>query len=37
MGLPVPDPRVLDHTQAERELIDTLLLVVDELRMLREQ
>jgi excisionase family DNA binding protein len=37
MGVPVPDPRVPDHTPAERELIDTLLLVTDELRQLREQ
>jgi excisionase family DNA binding protein len=37
MGLPVPDPRVPEHTPAERELIDTMLLVVDELRLLREQ
>jgi excisionase family DNA binding protein len=35
MGMPVPDPRVPDHTPAERELIDTMLLVVDELRLLR--
>jgi excisionase family DNA binding protein len=37
MGVPVPDPRVPDRTPAERELIDTLLLVTDELRLLREQ
>jgi len=37
MGVPVPDPRVPEHTPAERELIDTLLLVTDELRLLREQ
>jgi excisionase family DNA binding protein len=37
MGLPVPDPRVPEHTPAERELIDTMLLVVDELRLLRER
>jgi excisionase family DNA binding protein len=35
--VPVPDPRVPDHMPAERELIDTLLLVTDELRQLREQ
>jgi excisionase family DNA binding protein len=37
MGMPVPDPRVPDHTPAERELIDTMLLVSDELRLLRER
>jgi transcriptional regulator with XRE-family HTH domain len=37
MGVPAPDPRVPEHTPAERELIDTLLLVTDELRQLREQ
>ena len=37
MGMPVPDPRVPDHTPAERELIDTILLMVDELRLLRER
>lgn len=37
MGLPVPDPRVPDQTPAERELIDTMLLVVDELRLLRQE
>jgi excisionase family DNA binding protein len=37
MGMPVPDPRVPDHTPAERELIDTMLLVIDELRLLRER
>jgi excisionase family DNA binding protein len=37
MGVPVPDPRVPDHTPAERELIDTMLLLVDELRLLRER
>ena len=37
MGVPVPDPRVPEYTTAERELIDTLLLVTDELRLLREQ
>jgi excisionase family DNA binding protein len=37
MGLPVPDPRVPDHTPAERELIDTLLFLVDELRFVRER
>jgi excisionase family DNA binding protein len=37
LGVPVPDPRVPEHTPAERELIDTLLLVTDELRQLREQ
>jgi excisionase family DNA binding protein len=37
MGLPVPDPRVPDHTPAERELIDTILLMIDELRLLRER
>ena len=37
MGMPVPDPRVPDHTPAERELIDTMLLMVDELRLLRER
>ncbi len=37
MGVPVPDPRVPEHTPAERELIDTLLLVTDELRLVREQ
>jgi excisionase family DNA binding protein len=37
MGVPVPDPRVPEHTPAERELIDSLLLVTDELRQLREQ
>jgi excisionase family DNA binding protein len=36
MGMPVPDPRVPEHTPAERELIDTLLLMIDELRLLRE-
>ena len=35
MGLQVPDPRVPDHTPAERELIDTMLLMIDELRLLR--
>ncbi len=35
--MPVPDPRVPDHTPAERELIDTILLMVDELRLLRER
>jgi hypothetical protein len=35
MGLPVPDPRVPDHTPAERELIDTILVLSDELRLLR--
>jgi excisionase family DNA binding protein len=37
MGVPVPDPRVPDHTPAERELIDTMLLMSDELRLLRER
>ena len=37
MGMPVPDPRVPDHTPAERELIDTMLLLIDEIRLLREQ
>jgi excisionase family DNA binding protein len=37
MGVPVPDPRVPEHTPAERELIDTLLFVTDEIRQLREQ
>jgi excisionase family DNA binding protein len=37
MGVPVPDPRVPDHTPAERELIDTMLLMTDELRLLRER
>src|ERR1700728_1851357 len=37
MGVPVPDPRVPDHTPAERELIDTMLLMVDELRLLKER
>ena len=37
MGMPVPDPRVPDHTPAERELIDTMLLLVDELRLYRER
>jgi transcriptional regulator with XRE-family HTH domain len=37
MGMPVPDPRVPDHTPAERELIDTMLLLVDELRLLRDR
>src|ERR1039457_5335064 len=36
MGVPIPDPRVPEHTPAERELIDTLLLMTDELRPLRE-
>jgi excisionase family DNA binding protein len=36
MGMPVPDPRVPDHTPAERELIDTMLLLVDELHLFRE-
>jgi excisionase family DNA binding protein len=35
-GMPVPDPRVPEHTPAERELIDTMLLMIDELRLLRE-
>ena len=37
MGLPVPDPRVPDHTPAERELIDSMLLLIDELRLLRDR
>jgi excisionase family DNA binding protein len=37
MGMPVPDPRIPDHTPAERELIDTMLLLVDEVRLLRER
>jgi len=37
MGMPVPDPRTPDHTPAERELIDTMLLLIDELRLLRTQ
>jgi excisionase family DNA binding protein len=37
MGMPVPDPRVPDHTPAERDLIDTMLLMIDELRLLRER
>jgi len=37
MGIPVPDPRVPEHTPAERELIDTILLLVDEMRLLRTQ
>ena len=37
MGMPVPDPRVPDHTPAERELIDTMLLMIDELRLLPER
>lgn len=37
MGVPVPDPRVPEHTPAERELIDTMLLMIDELRLLRER
>lgn len=36
MGVWVPDPRVPEYTLAERELIDTLLLVIDELQRLRE-
>jgi excisionase family DNA binding protein len=35
MGMPVPDPRVPGHTPAERELIDTMLLMIDEIRLLR--
>jgi len=35
IGIPIPDPRVPEHAPAERELIDTLLLMIDELRMLR--
>jgi len=37
MGMPVPDPRVPDHTPAERELIDMMLLLIDEVRLLRER
>jgi excisionase family DNA binding protein len=37
LAVPVPDPRVPDHTPAERELIDTMLLVIEELRLLRER
>lgn len=37
MGMPVSDPRVPDHTPAERELIDTMLLVIDERRPLRQR
>lgn len=37
MGMPVPDPRVPQHTPAERELIDTILVLVDEMRLLRER
>jgi excisionase family DNA binding protein len=37
MGMAVPDPRVPEQTPAERELIDTMLLVIDELRLLRER
>jgi excisionase family DNA binding protein len=37
MGVPVPDPRVPDHAPAERELIGTMLLMIDELRLLRER
>jgi|GEM_PF-1720432 excisionase family DNA binding protein len=37
MGMPVPDPRVPDHTPAERELIDTILVMIDELRLLRDR
>jgi len=37
MGVSVPDPRVPDHTPAERELIDTVLSMIDELRLLRER
>jgi excisionase family DNA binding protein len=37
MGMPVPDPRVPEHTPAEREVIDTMLLLIDELRLLRER
>ena len=37
MGMPVRIPRVPDHTPAERELIDTMLLMIDELRLLRER
>jgi len=36
-GVPVPDPRVPNHTPAERELIDTILLMIDELRLLQER
>lgn len=36
MGMPVPDPRVPDLSSAERELIDTMLLLIDELRHLRD-
>jgi protein-tyrosine phosphatase len=36
MGVPTPDPRVPDHTPAETELIETILLMIDELRLLRE-
>lgn len=31
MGMPVSDPRVPDHAPAERELIDTMLLMIGEL------
>ena len=37
MGMPVPDPRAPDHTPAERELIDTMLLLIYELRLLRDR
>lgn len=37
MGMPVPDPRIPEQTPAERELIDTMLLMIDELRLLRER
>ena len=37
MGVAVPDPRVPDQTPAERELIDTMLLMIDELRLLRDR
>jgi excisionase family DNA binding protein len=37
MGMPVPDPRVPIYSTAERELIDTVLLLTDEIRSLRVQ
>ena len=37
MGMPVPDPRVPNFSAAERELIDTMLLLTYEMRLLRDQ
>lgn len=37
MGLPVPDPRVPEIAPAERELIDTMLLLIDEVKLFRQQ